>query len=151
VDPLPNVLEDTAFLDRIHAYLPGWEIPKIGPESIAMGVGFVTDHFGEIMVKMREESFIDKIRSQSFRTGMTKRDMTAIERIGSGLIKILYPNGVMTQEELEEVTDLASEMRQRMHNQLVKMAPGEFKPMVIGRVGLAGHTAADMIAKTSTV
>ena len=151
VDPLPNVLEDTAFLDRIHAYLPGWEIPKIAPESIAMGVGFVTDHFGEIMVKMREESFIDKIRSQSFRTGMTKRDMTAIERIGSGLIKILYPNGVMTQEELEEVTDLASEMRQRMHNQLVKMAPGEFKPMVIGRVGLAGHTAADMVAKTSTV
>ena len=63
LEPLPDILEDTAFQDRIHAYLPGWEIPKIGPDSMATGVGFVTDHFGEVLVKLREDSFIDRVRA----------------------------------------------------------------------------------------
>jgi ATP-dependent Lon protease len=144
LEPLPDILEDTAFQDRIHAYLPGWEIPKIGPDSMATGVGFVTDHFGEVLVKLREDSFIDRVRALQFQQGLTKRDMTAIERVGSGLLKIIHPHGEASQEELEEVVDLASEMRQRIHNQLVKLAPGEFKPKVIGRVGLEKHAAADL-------
>jgi ATP-dependent Lon protease len=144
LEPLPDILEDTAFQDRIHAYIPGWEIPKIGPDSMATGVGFVTDHFGEVLVKLREDSFIDRVRALQFQQGLTKRDMTAIERVGSGLLKIIHPHGEASQEELEEVVDLASEMRQRIHNQLVKLAPGEFKPKVIGRVGLEKHAAADL-------
>lgn len=144
LEPLPDILEDTAFQDRIHAYLPGWEIPKIGPDSMAAGVGFVTDHFGEVLVRLREESFIDMVREIEFLPGLTKRDMTAVERLASGLLKIIHPHGEAAREELEELVDLASEMRQRIHDQLVKLAPGEFKPRIIGRIGLEKHTAPDL-------
>ena len=144
LEPLPKELQDTAFHDRVHAYLPGWEMPKISPTSLAKGVGFVTDYFGELLVKLRDEDHKDRLRSVKYQTGMTKRDQNAVERVGSGLIKLIYPDGVMTPEEMNEVADLACEMRQRVHNQLNRIAPGEFKPRLIAREGVQEHAALDL-------
>jgi ATP-dependent Lon protease len=145
-EPLPAQLIDSAFLDRVHGYLPGWEIPKITPSSLAGGVGFVTDYFGEILVQLREENFQTRVSALNFSAGMTQRDQVAVERIGSGLIKLIYPDGKVNDAELEEVAALACELRQRVHNQLVEIAPGEFKPRLIGHAGLTEHAAADLRA-----
>jgi ATP-dependent Lon protease len=146
LEPLPQVLQDSALHDRMHIYIPGWEIPKISPQSIAKGVGFVTDYYGEVLVKMREDHYGDIVRSVSLQPGLTKRDMNAIERSGSALIKLLYPDLKMTDVELKEVVTLACEFRQRVHNQLVALAPGEFKPKVIAPEGVT-HTAPDLLKK----
>lgn len=143
-EALPEELIDSAFLDRVHGYLPGWEIPKITPAALAQGGGFVTDYFGEVLVKLREDDFQGKARGLEFAAGMTRRDHVAIERITSGLIKLLYPDGKVTDEELREVVDLACELRQRVHNQLTEIAPGEFKPRLIGRTDMPEHPAADL-------
>jgi ATP-dependent Lon protease len=143
-EPLPDELIDSAFLDRLHAYLPGWEIPKVTPTSLAQGVGFVTDYFGEVLVKLREDDFQSKVRELEFAAGMTRRDQVAVERMTSGLMKLLYPNGQVAAEELKEIVALASELRQRVHNQLTEIAPGEFKPRMIGPQDLVEHTAPDL-------
>lgn len=150
LEPLPSELIDSAFQDRMHGYLPGWEIPKITPASLATGVGFVTDYFGEVLVKMREDSFADRVRDVPLHGGMTRRDQTAVERLSSGLIKLLYPDGNMTAEELLEVVSIACEFRQRVHNQLVAIAPGEFKPRLIGPQSLTAHSAPDLQPRTAS-
>jgi ATP-dependent Lon protease len=131
LETLPEELIDSAFQDRMHAYLPGWEIPKITPAAVSRGVGFVTDYFGEALVRLREDSHVDRIRSVPLGEGLTKRDHTAVERVGSGLIKLLYPDGKVSDDELREVVNLACDFRQRVHDQLCKLAPGEFRPKVI--------------------
>ncbi len=131
LEPLPEELIDSAFQDRMHAYLPGWEVPKITPASVSKGVGFVTDYFGEAFVRLREDDHQARIRSIELGAGLTKRDHTAIERVGSGLIKLLYPDGNVTDNELREVVTLACEYRQRVHDQLCILAAGEFKPKMI--------------------
>jgi ATP-dependent Lon protease len=143
-DPLPSQMIDAALLDRVHGYLPGWEIPKITPASVSNGVGFLTDYLGEILVRMREEDFSDRIRALEFSTGLTQRDQAAVERFGSGLIKLIYPDGNVTSEEVQEIGALGCELRQRVHNQLVEIAPGEFKPRLIGCGGLTEHSALDL-------
>jgi ATP-dependent Lon protease len=150
-EPLPQELIDSALLDRMHGYLPGWEIPKITPAALAQGVGFVTDYFGEVLVKLRDDDFQGRVRDLGFTAGMTRRDQVAIERLASGLIKLLYPDGVMKPEELDEVAGLASELRQRVHNQIAEIAPGEFKPRLIGREGLTEHAAQDLRAPAREV
>jgi ATP-dependent Lon protease len=144
LEPLPEELIDSAFLDRVHAYLPGWEMPKITPASLAQGVGFVTDFFGEVLSRLRDEDHQPRLRGLTYVRSMTRRDMTAVERIGSGLLKLLYPDGNATEEELKEVAALACELRQRVHQQLCEIAPGEFKPRLIGFEGLAEHAARDL-------
>ncbi len=134
LEPLPEEIIDSAFFDRVHGYIPGWEIPMISPASVATGVGFVIDYFGEMLVRMREDSFADRVRDVALQPGLTRRDQTAIERVGSGLMKLLYPDGNATDEELREVVALACELRQRVHDQLSKLAPGEFKPKTIAAV-----------------
>ncbi|HZU36735.1 MAG TPA: BREX system Lon protease-like protein BrxL [Gemmataceae bacterium] len=143
-EPLPAQLIDSAFLDRIHGYLPGWEVPKITPAALAQGVGFVTDYFGEVLVRLREEDMQPLVNQLEFQPGMTQRDSVAVRRLASGLLKLLYPHGKPTDEELHEVVTLASELRQRVHNQLVEIAPGEFKPRLIGHAGMTEHAAADL-------
>lgn len=130
-EPLPAELIDSAFQDRMHAYLPGWEIPKITSAALAKGVGFVTDYFGEVLTRLREDSFVNRVRDVPLTDHLTRRDQTAVERVGSGLIKLLYPHGIMTDVELKEVVSLACEHRQRVHDQLCKLAAGEFKPKSI--------------------
>lgn len=135
LEPLPEALIDTAFHDRVHGFLPGWEIPKITPASLATGVGFVTDYFGEVLARLREDDHRHRIQDLPMEKGMTRRDMVAVERLSSGLIKLLYPDGKIKVEELREVAEHASDMRQRIHDQLVVLAPGEFHPKKIGMVG----------------
>jgi ATP-dependent Lon protease len=151
LEPLPEELIDSAFQDRMHAYLPGWEVPKITPAAVSKGVGFVTDYFGETLVRLREDSYVDRVRGVALHEGLTKRDHTAVERIGSGLIKLLYPDGQVTDEELREVTLLACEYRQRVHDQLTKLAPGEFKPKLIAPVGAEAHTPSDLQPRQADV
>jgi ATP-dependent Lon protease len=143
-EPLPPPLIDSALLDRIHGYIPGWEIPKITPAALANGIGFVTDYFGEILVRLREEEAPNPFRGGEFAPGMTHRDCVAAERIASGLIKLVYPHAQCTAEELQEMVALACELRQRVHNQLVEIAPGEFKPRLIGNQGMTEHAASDL-------
>ncbi|HMP59809.1 MAG TPA: BREX system Lon protease-like protein BrxL, partial [Gemmatales bacterium] len=144
LEPLPRELVDSAFIDRVHAYLPGWEIPKITPASLAKGVGFVTDFFGEVLARLRDEDHQPRVRSLGFAPSMTRRDTTAVERIGSGLLKLIHPDGQPQDEELHEIVALACEMRQRVHQQLCEIAPGEFKPRLIACTGLTGHAARDL-------
>jgi ATP-dependent Lon protease len=129
----------------MHGYIPGWEIPKITPASIAQGVGFVIDYFGEVLAKFREESFADRVRDVPLHPGVTRRDMVAVERITSGMMKIIYPDGNTTPEELQEVVAFACELRQRVHNQLCVIAPGEFREKFIAPAALAtGHETPDL-------
>jgi ATP-dependent Lon protease len=145
LEPLPNELIDTAFHDRMHAFLPGWEYPKIGPASLATGVGFVTDYFGEALAALREDHFGDLVRRIPMREGMTRRDLTAVERMTSALVKVLHPHGEVSDDELLELVTFASEMRQRVHHQLVALAPGEFRPRVIGPASLDQHQIPDLM------
>src|SRR5262249_33938884 len=102
-----------------------------------------------VLVKLREESFADRVRDVPLQPGMTRRDQTAVERLTSGMIKLLYPDGNMTPDELLEVVTLASEFRQRVHNQLVAIGAGAFKAKTIGPTSLTAHTAPDLKAKVA--
>jgi len=151
LEPLPDELIDSAFQDRMHAYLPGWEVPKIPPAAVSRGVGFVTDYFGETLVRLRDDSHVDRVRGVALHEGLTKRDHTSVERVGSGLIKLLYPDGKVSGEELREVVLFACEYRQRVHDQLCKLAPGEFKPKLIAPVGVEAHTPPDLQPRQADV
>jgi ATP-dependent Lon protease len=146
--PLPAQLIDSAFLDRIHGYLPGWEVPKITPAALAGGVGFVTDYFGEVLAKLREDDFQDRVRGFDFAAGMTRRDHVAVLRLASGLMKLLYPDGEASSEDLTEIVAFACELRQRVHDQLTEIAPGEFRPRMIGFKDLVEHAAPDLRARS---
>ncbi len=144
LEPLPDELIDSAFQDRIHGYIPGWEVPKIAPGSLATGVGFVTDYFGEVLVRLREETFVDRVRSIPMHPGLTRRDQTAVERLASGLLKILHPDGNATEAEVLELVTFACELRQRVHQQLCAIAPGEFKAKLIAPAQVLSHAAPDL-------
>ncbi|MFQ6041842.1 MAG: BREX system Lon protease-like protein BrxL [Candidatus Poribacteria bacterium] len=138
-EPLPLMLQDTALLDRIHAYLPGWELPKISPESYAQDYGFVTDYFCEVMHLLRSRDALSSVE-QRFRLfdvkgnphGISGRDERAIFKVLSGFLKLLHPDGNVTDEELKEYLLVAIEARQRVKDQLNKMSPGEFPEIQIG-------------------
>lgn len=132
-EPLPDFLQVTAFLDRLHAYLPGWEIPKLGPESYSQDYGFITDYFCEILHELRRIDLISaaRVRFEIIDTGKTTqgvsgRDQRAILKNTSGLLKLLYPDGNIADDELEELLDLSCELRQRVREQLHLMAQGEY-------------------------
>ncbi|MCX6082069.1 MAG: BREX system Lon protease-like protein BrxL, partial [Chloroflexi bacterium] len=137
-EPLPSFMQVEALIDRLHYYLPGWEIPKIGPAASSIDYGFITDYFCEIMHELRriDVSGLLKSRFELFDAsgtgpGLTSRDVRAIYKTLSGLLKLLYPHGQVTDDQLEEVLLLAIEGRQRVRNQLHLMAPGEFSPVQI--------------------
>lgn len=138
-EPLPDFLQVTAFLDRIHAYLPGWEIPKLTPPSYSRDYGFITDYFCEIMHEMRRSDVLAKVRnrfelvdSAATQSGLSGRDQRAILKVAGGLLKLLYPHGEISDEELREVFVLACELRQRVREQLHLMAPGEYEKVHLG-------------------
>jgi ATP-dependent Lon protease len=138
-EPLPAFLQVEAFIDRLHAYVPGWEIPKIGPDSVSQDYGFITDYFCEIMHELRRSDVLGGLRSRfqlvdtsATGSGVTGRDIHAVEKVLSGLVKLLYPHGELGDEELSELLLLAVEGRQRVRNQLHLMAPGEYGPTVLG-------------------
>lgn len=138
-EPLPDFMQVIAFLDRIHAYLPGWEIPKLTPNSYSKDYGFITDYFCEIMHEIRRLDLIGPMRSRfelvdlaHTSQGISGRDQRAIMKTTSALLKILYPDGKITDEELEEVGLIACELRQRVREQLHLIAPGEYDRLKLG-------------------
>lgn len=138
-EPLPDFLQVTAFLDRIHGYLPGWEIPKLAPNSYSKDYGFITDYFCEIMHEMRRVDLLGPLRP-SFEIvdhahrlqGVSGRDQRAVMKTTSGLLKLLYPHGKINDEEIQEVLNLSCELRQRVRDQLHLIAPGEYDRISLG-------------------
>ncbi len=135
-EPLPSYLQVEAFIDRLHYYLPGWEIPKITPESSSKDYGFITDYFCEIMHELRRIDVLGKVKNRfelvdasEVGRGLTGRDVRAVDKTLSGLLKLIYPHGEVSDEQLEEILLLALEGRQRIRNQLHIMAPGEYRPI----------------------
>jgi ATP-dependent Lon protease len=127
---LPAELQDTAFLDRIHCYLPGWEIPKIRPENYATGYGFLTDYLAEIFSELRRRNFQTHATAWLDLSGMTGRNQDAIKKTTAGLLKLLHPHRSPENLEPQEVgplAELAVEARKRVTDQLAVMLPAEFR------------------------
>jgi ATP-dependent Lon protease len=127
---LPLELQDPAFLDRIHAYLPGWEIPKIRPENYATGYGLLTDYMAEIFAELRRRNFQTHVNAWVEMGNMTGRNQDAIKKTSAGLLKLLHPHrtpDTITRDELVPLLDIAVEMRKRVTDQLAKILPTEFE------------------------
>ena len=127
-DPFPPEMgTDTAFLDRIHCYLPGWEIPKFRPEHFTNDYGFISDYLAEFIRELRKEQYGDAL-DHYFRLGrnLNQRDTIAVRRMVDGYLKLMYPDGNFTKEQLEEVLRLSLEMRRRVKEQLKKLGGMEF-------------------------
>ncbi|GHV28785.1 ATP-dependent Lon protease [Synergistales bacterium] len=127
-DPFPNVMAyDTAFLDRMHCYIPGWEIPKYRPDFFTNDYGFITDYISEFMREMRKEPFSD-VLDKFFRLGsnLNQRDVIAVRKMVSGYAKLLYPDGVFTKDDIAEILTISLEMRRRVKEQLKKIGGMEF-------------------------
>ena len=127
-DPFPPEMgTDTAFLDRMHCYIPGWEIPKFRPEHFTNDYGFITDYLAEFMRELRKEQFGDAL-DKFFRLGknLNQRDTIAVRKMVGGFIKLLYPDGEYTKEQLEEIMQISLEMRRRVKEQLKKLGGMEF-------------------------
>ena len=127
-DPFPPEMgTDTAFLDRIHCYLPGWEIPKFRPEHFTNDYGFISDYLAEFIRELRKEQYGDAL-NHYFRLGknLNQRDTIAVRRMVDGYLKLMYPDGVFDKSELEEVLQISLEMRRRVKEQLKKLGGMEF-------------------------
>lgn len=127
-DPFPPEMgTDTAFLDRVHCYLPGWEIPKFRPEHFTNDYGFISDYLAEFIRELRKEQYSDAL-DKYFRLGknLNQRDTIAVRKMVGGYLKLLYPNGQFSKEELEEILKISIEMRRRVKEQLKKLGGMEF-------------------------
>lgn len=137
-EPLPSFLQVEALIDRLHYYLPGWEVPKIGPTSASKDYGFITDYFCEIMHELRKVDVLGRVKSRFelfdasvLSQGLTSRDVRAVHKTLSGLLKLLCPHGNVSDNELGDLLLLAIEGRQRVRDRLHLMAPGEYYPVQI--------------------
>jgi len=126
-EPFPIEMQDTALMDRIHAYLPGWEIKKLSSDILTNHFGFAIDYFSEVLRSLRQVSLVNDIE-QYFNLGsqLNSRDEKAVKKTCSGMIKILFPDGNYTKENIEEILTLSIEMRRRVKEQLKKMGGLEF-------------------------
>ncbi|MEG2146507.1 MAG: protease Lon-related BREX system protein BrxL [Lachnospiraceae bacterium] len=127
-DPFPPEMgTDTAFLDRMHCYIPGWEIPKFRPEHFTDDYGFITDYLAEFIRELRREQYGDALdKYYHLGKNLNQRDTIAVRKMVGGFLKLIYPDGVFTKEELEEVLQLSLEMRRRVKEQLKKLGGMEF-------------------------
>lgn len=127
-EPFPDAMAyDTAFLDRMHCYVPGWEIPKYRPDFFANDYGFITDYLAEFMREMRKEPWGDACdRYFRFGSNLNQRDMIAVRKMVSGFTKLLYPDGEFSRNDMEEILTYALEMRRRVKEQLKKIGGMEF-------------------------
>lgn len=121
-DALPQNYYDSAFLDRVHCYLPGWEVQKLRNEMFTEDYGFIVDYLAEVLKELRKEDFM-KAYTDYFQLSdtITTRDKTSIEKTFSGLVKVIYPHGEFTEEQARELLDFAIECRKRVKDQLRKM------------------------------
>lgn len=125
--PFPAAMIDTAFFDRFHAYIPGWEIPKMRPELFTNRYGLITDYLAEYMREMRKRSFSDAI-DKFFKLGnnLNQRDVIAVRRTVSGLLKLMHPDGAYSKEDVRVCLTYAMEVRRRVKEQLKKLGGLEF-------------------------
>lgn len=125
--PFPEAMIDTAFFDRFHAYIPGWEIPKFSPENFTNRYGFIVDYLAEWLREMRKRNFGDAI-DQYFKLGnnLKQRDVQAVRKTVSGLLKLIFPDGSYSKEDVEEVLIYALQVRRRIKEQLKKIGGMEF-------------------------
>ena len=127
---MPDIMRDPAFIDRLHGFIPGWEIPKVGKAKVYLSryYGFAIDYFSEIMHQLRKKiGFIATVNEHTEVTGTDRiRDEKAVKRLASGLLKLLCPHGEFGKEELRQIMDIAMEYRQRIADWLHYMAPGEY-------------------------
>ena len=127
-EPFPEAMaNDTAFFDRMHCYIPGWEIPKYRPEYFTNDYGFITDYFSEVMRELRKISYADAIEKH-FKLGnnLNQRDVIAVKKTVSGLVKLIHPDGKYTKESVEKILQFSLEMRRRVKEQLKKIGGMEF-------------------------
>lgn len=127
-EPFPEAMAyDTAFLDRMHCYVPGWEIPKYRPDFFTNDYGFITDYLSEFMREMRKEPWGD-VSDLYFRFGsnLNQRDTIAVRKMVSGFAKLLYPDGNFTKENIAEILTYSMEMRRRVKEQLKKIGGMKF-------------------------
>lgn len=127
-DPFPPEMgQDTAFLDRFHCYIPGWEIPKYRPDSFTDDFGFITDYLSEFLRELRKDNYSD-IADKYYRLGnnFNQRDTIAVRKMISGFMKLVYPDGEASKEEVKEIIDVSLELRRRVKEQLKKIGGMEF-------------------------
>ncbi len=121
-DDLPDKFYDSAFLDRLHFYLPGWEVDIIRAEMFSSGYGFVVDYLAEILRSLRNHDYSDRYQELfSLSTDLSTRDRDGINKSFSGLMKILFPQGEASQEEIEELLNLSVEGRKRVKEQVMRI------------------------------
>ncbi|WP_291477683.1 protease Lon-related BREX system protein BrxL [Acidovorax sp.] len=125
--PFPEAMIDSAFFDRFHAYVPGWEIPKMRPEFFTNQYGLIVDYLAEYLREMRKYSFADAI-DKWFKLGnnLNQRDTIAVRRTTSGLLKLVCPNGEYTKDAVRKCLEYALETRRRVKEQLKKIGGMEF-------------------------
>lgn len=128
---LPSEINsDTAFIDRLHAYIPGWEFQKIRKERYAKGYGLMTDYFAEILKRLRERAIQTIVAARVDFEGETSRNQDSVQKTTSGLIKLIFPHrdvDSIETEELKMCLDLAIETRQIIYDQMVVISPGEYQ------------------------
>ncbi len=126
-EPFPEAMIDAAFFDRMHIYIPGWEIPKMMPEFFTDNYGFISDYFAEFLREMRKVPMTD-VFDKYFKLGnnLNQRDTIAVRKVVSGFTKLLYPNGKFSEEDIEEILSYAIESRRRVKEQLKKIGGMEF-------------------------
>lgn len=127
-EPFPEAMAyDTAFLDRMHCYIPGWEIPKYRPDFFTNEYGFITDYLSEFMKEMRKEQFGDACdKFFKYGSNLNQRDVIAVRKMISGFTKLIYPNGEFTKEDIAEILMISLELRRRVKEQLKKIGGMEF-------------------------
>ncbi|MBK1646581.1 TIGR02688 family protein [Thiocapsa imhoffii] len=125
--PFPEAMIDSAFFDRFHAYIPGWEVPKMRPEFFTNQYGLITDYLAEFMREMRKRNFSDAV-DRYFKLGrdLNQRDTIAVRRTTSGLLKLLYPHGEFDKDAVRRCLEYALEARRRVKEQLKKIGGMEF-------------------------
>jgi ATP-dependent Lon protease len=126
--PMPEIIrEDMAFYDRLHFYLPGWEVPKMRMEFFTDHYGFVVDYLAEALRELRKHNFTELVdRYFSMGLHLNARDVKAVRKTVAGLVKLIHPHGEVPKEEMEELLELALEGRRRVKEQLKKMGSFEF-------------------------
>ena len=137
-EPFPDAFNnDSAFFDRIHAYLPGWETPKLRAALFTQSYGLISDCFSEFCHAMRKYDFTNSFGEYfAFNNNYNTRDDTAVRRTFSGLAKLIYPDENMTKEEARELLEYSIECRRRVKEQLRKMNPAEFSDVALGYIDL---------------
>ena len=144
-EPLPDKYIDSAFLDRIHAFNPGWEVQPVRHELFCTGYGFVVDYIAEVLKHLRTEDYTGLYKPHfEISSEVSTRDQTGFEKTFSGLMKIIHPNGKATAEEIGELLEFAMECRRRVREQILRI-DDTFKANDFAYKPLAGGAAVTVL------